>query len=104
MPSVEDIYGGNYLNSQSVVAMGLVGKVLSIRSTRTEMMRNDQTKILLSLVDVDKDFILNKMNAKIIAAKYGNDYTLWSGKQIVLQVVPKNFQGTIVNGIQVLCP
>ena len=104
MPSIEDIYGVTFLNAQFVKNIGLVGKSLTIKSVRTELMRNDQTKLLLTLDGVDKELILNKTNAKIIAARCGNDYTQWVGKQIVLQIVPKNFQGSIIDGIQIFCP
>lgn len=63
---------------------------LTIEAATLEEVRNAKgghdKKIALAFKGARKKLLLNKTNAKALAAAYGNDTDLWIGKGVVLQV------------------
>jgi len=62
---------------------------------------DDGTKLILRFTKGDRGLILNKTNARKIAAMYGTDTDSWLGKEIVLAAEDVEFQGDLVKGIRV---
>ncbi len=63
-----------------------------------------EEKYIVHLDEFDKGFVLNKTNAGLIAAQYGNDTDGWIGKKIVLTVEDVSYQGKSVPAIRVKRP
>ena len=105
---VETDYAGdnwNYLNSTNIVSENLNNTMLTIKSAEVKKLgqgEDAKNKIVLSFNETSKQLALNSTNSKIIAEKYGDDTERWTGKQITLIVVKKNFAGKLVDGIQVV--
>jgi hypothetical protein len=104
---VEKEYNGqnwNYLNSTNIVSENLNNTMLTIKSAEVRKLGGEdaRNKVVLSFNETPKQLALNSTNSKIIAEKYGDDTDRWTGKQITLIVVKKNFQGKLVDGIQVV--
>jgi F0F1-type ATP synthase alpha subunit len=94
----------NYLNATSVVSENLNNTMLTIKNGEVRKLGQGEearNKIVLSFNETDKQLALNISNSKIITQQYGDDSDLWTGKQITLVVVKKNFAGKLVDGIQV---
>ena len=104
----ENAYAGdnwNYLNSTNVVSENLNNTMLTIKNAEVKKLGQGEearNKVVLSFNETPKQLALNSTNSKIIAAKYGDDTDRWTGKQISLIVVRKNFAGKLVDGIQVV--
>jgi hypothetical protein len=105
---VETDYTGdnwNYLNSANIVSEKLDKTMLTIKNAEVKKLGQEEearNKIVLSFQETNKLLALNSTNSKIIAEKYGDDTDRWTGKQITLIVVKKNFAGKLVDGIQVV--
>ena len=52
-------------------------------------------------VRVEKGFVMNKTNAKTVAAMYGNDTAEWTGKKITLYATTCDVGGETVDCIRV---
>lgn len=104
--SVSDIYGGNYLNSRDLINKGMAGTKFEIEKVIKETFEQRdgsvQIKLVLLLKDQPKALALNKTNATIMASAFSEDYTKWSGKPVSLKIVPRNFNGQMVDGIEVV--
>jgi hypothetical protein len=95
----------NYLNSTNIVSENLNNTMLTIKSAEVKKLGQGEearNKVVLSFNETSKQLALNNTNSKIIAEKHGDDTDLWTGKQISLIVVKKNFAGKLVDGIQVV--
>ena len=58
----------------------------------------------MHLAGQDKALVLNKTNAKAIAALYGKKVSAWTGKRIVLVPAMVDFKGDTVEAIRVKAP
>jgi hypothetical protein len=105
---VENGYAGdnwNYLNSTNIVSENLNNTMLTIKNAEVKKLgqgEDARNKVVLSFNETSKQLALNSTNSKIIAERYGDDTDRWTGKQITLIVVKKNFAGKLVDGIQVV--
>jgi len=103
--SINDIYGGNYLNAKTVISNTMVGQQYTIEKTSLETFENkgDVTqKVVMLLAGVGKGLPLNKTNASILAEKFGDDYTSWVGKRVSLTIVKRNYNGQMVDAVEVV--
>ena len=104
MPKVSEVYaGGNFLNVQQCNSLGLWGRELQIADVRVEQI-HDKSKIVLDFGNATAGYALalNKTNANIIAERYGDDTAGWIGKTIHLVKTKQQFQGRLVDAIQVV--
>jgi hypothetical protein len=62
---------------------------------------NKTKKLVLKFQGKEKGLALNKTNATTIAAAYGPDSDLWSGKKIFLFSTKVDFGGQMVDAIRV---
>jgi hypothetical protein len=104
MPKISNVYAGDYVQAaqlpdgQRVVAM--IGA-----ATLEEVGQERDQKVVLALRATDgrpwpKGLVLNKTNALILSAAYGDDTTPWVGQTVEIWKEPVNFQGRIVPGIR----
>jgi len=61
-------------------------------------------KVIISLVDKEKDIVLNKTNSFNLASRYGADTDGWIGKAVIVTASLKSFGGKMVPGIDVTAP
>ena len=101
MTSIDAIYGGNFLSARVVTAKGLIGQPLEIYVSGLEDV-GDKPKVVLQFKEHTEKLVLNKTNATILAEKYGDDYSKWVGKKMTLRITKRNFQGSLVDGIEVV--
>jgi len=105
MSNVDEIYGGIFLNVMTLKVEKLINKPLTITEAVVEDIggtTHSKPKIVLSLEETEKRLALNKTNAQIIKEAYGNETDEWIGKKIWLQLTKRQFQGNIVDAIEVV--
>lgn len=102
MVKTGDIYGGNYLSAAMIRKENLIGKPLTIKGSSVETFRNDTTKIVLDLEEIDRQLVLNKTNATSISDVFGDDTDTWAGRKLILQVTKRMWQGSLVDAIEVI--
>ncbi len=61
-------------------------------------------KLELNFVGADKGLLLNKTNAKVISSQYGDDFSTWEGKEIIMYPTVTDFGGKTVDCIRVRIP
>ncbi len=61
-------------------------------------------KLDVSFVGKDKSLLLNKTNATAIAKGYGDDFSEWQGKEIIMYPTVTDFGGQTVDCIRVRVP
>lgn len=101
--SYKDVYGsgGNFLNAAIVKGEKLMGKDLKIEDIQIQNIR-DKEKLVATFSGHDKVLVINVTNAKILAESFGDDYMDWVGKTLRLLVTKTDFQGELVDSIQVV--
>ena len=103
MVEISSLYGGNYLNAIALKSEKLVDKLLTIgKAEIVELgITNPKPKVVLSFKETEKGLPLNKTNAKILSEQFGDETDLWINKQIRLRITKRQFQGNIVDAIEV---
>ena len=99
--SIETIYGGTYITAAVAKSESLRGTVLTIDAIRIDMFK-EKEKVVLTFKDTLKELPLNKTNAKMLSAAFGDDEKEWVGKQLEIQLTKRMFQGELVDGIEVV--
>ena len=104
MPSIHDLLPSKYLKKDDIGA----GKLVTIAGVARENVGTDdepQEKVVLKFNEFDKGFVANLTNVYAIAAIYGDDYTDWIGKQIVIYFdASVMFKGKQTGGLRVRAP
>lgn len=99
---VSDVYSGKTLKAEE---FGDEDKTVTITAVNVKEFDKKEggkeSKIVLSLKD-DKDFVVNRTNAKAIEKVLGSDDTeVWVGKQITLYSTEVQFGAETMLGIRV---
>ena len=109
----EDMKIDNIYQSDSdyLKAADLKGKGVKLTISQVDVKEFDEKaqdgrayqaqKIILSFEGTPKQMVVNKTNARSIAAMLGDDTDDWTGKQIKLFTAQVDFQGTQVPAIRV---
>lgn len=94
------------VQSKFVKAADLGGRqhLATITGWHFETMDDKQQKLALTLLEWDRDLLLNKTNVNNIAAFLGPETDTWIGKQIVLVSAFVDFQGKTVEAIRIRAP
>jgi len=101
MPSIKDIYGG----SKGLKAADLRGRAHLLKVSDSRLVKfNDGSKIVLSFDGKEKELVVNKTNAQMIASKFGEDYERWLGAEIEVYPDKTQFNGELVDCIRVRIP
>lgn len=101
LPSINDIYGGK----KGLKAADLRGRAHLLKIAETELVKfNDGAKIVLHFHGKEKGLVLNKTNAEMISAKFGEDWTNWDGCEIEVYPDKTQFNGELVDCIRVRIP
>lgn len=103
MPSIDDVYK-SHSDKLKAEELGTRMYTLTIRSVEFVEFSDTDKKLVLSFTETEKTLPLNVTNARSIAGFLGNDYGMWSGRQIMLFSTPVDFQGRQVLGIRIRAP
>ena len=86
-------------------ASDLQGKQVTVRIAHVEMREiGGDAKPVLFFVGKDKGMVLNKTNANVISAAYGDDTDDWQDAEIVLFESMVDFQGKTIQAIRCKVP
>jgi len=106
MPSVSQTYAGNFLNASELptdrrLQAVITGVVVQTIGQGVEA----QPKMVMSLKstsgkDWRKTVVLNKTNASILAAMFGDETDSWRGRHIEVWQENVMFQGRLLPGIR----
>ena len=88
--------------SKHLAAADLAGKDCQLIISGVSVERlGEEEKPVIAFQRAKKTFVLNKTNARMIAALYGDDTDDWIGKTITLYPTKVDIQGKIVDAIRV---
>jgi len=91
-------FPSNYLKAADL--NGSTRRVV-IESLAVEELGQGEKKPVVKFVGMPTGLVLNKTNARMIAATFGAETTLWPGKELELYSEKVSFQGRIVDSIRV---
>ena len=100
MPSIKDLYRPALLSAKSLAKKRIIGKIEaaypeSVKGTD----KDSRTKVVIELDKGKVRIALNKTNALALAESFGDDYSLWVGKKIVVSTGPTTYMGNPTDGI-----
>ena len=76
--------------------------VLTIKDVTDEEVGEDrEVKFILSFREIEKELILNKTNARILADRFGKDPIGWIGKKVALYSTEVSFAGKMTLAIRI---
>ena len=98
--NINEVYAGNsdYLKAADIKGKGDV--TLQISDVASKEF-DEGMKLILAFKGKDKQLVLNKTNANIIAEMLGTDTDDWIGSNIDVYAARVEFQGKIVDAIRV---
>jgi len=109
MEKVSDIYKskGNFLSALTLKSEKLTGKTLAVKAAVKELVGapgdpKTRDKIVLDFGETDRRLVCNATNARILAEAWGEEYEAWAGKSLQMIITKRNYQGSLVDGIQVI--
>jgi hypothetical protein len=99
MVRISEHFGGAYLSGEDVPP----GKSYRLQcgEVHLEQFEDGTTKPVLSFQNARKQLVLNKTNASVLAAAWGDDTEGWYGGWLELFSVPTTFNGRSYNGLRV---
>jgi hypothetical protein len=77
---------------------------LTMKLVEFEIIGDDDRKPVLYFERTSKGLVLNKTNAKVISAAYGDESELWHDKPLILFPAVVDFRGDQVEAIRVRVP
>lgn len=97
---------GDAFPSKWLKADDLKGRRLKVVIDRVQLETiSDEEKPVMYFRGKDKGMVMNQTNAGRLTVGFGTDDTEeWSGKEIILQSEPVQFQGRTVQGLRVQVP
>ena len=99
--NINKAYPGDYLNASHI---GDARPDVVIENCAIEKFDNGDQKPVLRFQGKERGLVLNKTNANIISAKYGEETDLWSGKPLTLYATKVQFKDKLVDGVRVEVP
>jgi hypothetical protein len=104
MVRVTELYSGNFITAAELPAGRRVPAVIAAAEIEA-IGQDQQNKLVLRLKAHDgrpwpRGVVLNKTNALVLAAAFGDDTTDWLGRSIEVWKEPVQFQGRMVQGIR----
>jgi histone H3/H4 len=103
MVKVSDVYkgGGSFLSAKLADELELYQTDLKIEDVELKEIKEDK-KLIISFEDIEEILPLNVTNARILQEAMGDETDDWIGNIIQLLPVKRNFQGKMVDAIQVM--
>jgi hypothetical protein len=100
--NIDQAFPSKYLSSED-----LEGREIRVTIARVEIEevgRDRDKKPILYFTKAKKGMVLNKTNAKMIKAAYGNNTDEWEDREIIIFSMKVQFGDEIVDGIRVKIP
>lgn len=106
MAGVDEMYAGdsNWLKCDDLNNKEHKVAISGIDVKEVEQDDKKVNKLELSFTGREKGLLLNKTNAKVVAKAYGDDYTTWKGKEIIMYPTVTDFGGKTVDCIRLRVP
>jgi len=101
---ISEAFPSRYLKAAD---LGGQPRNVTIRAVTMEVLgqgQDQQQKPVAYFESGQKGLVLNKTNANVIKAAYGDDTAAWTGRSITLYEKEVEFQGKITPAIRVRCP
>ena len=91
--------------TEYIKAADLRGRAHLLEIDETRLVKfNDGNKVVLHFAGKEKELVVNKTNAQMIASRFGDDYELWVGGEIEVYPDKTQFNGELVDCIRVRMP
>lgn len=98
-------YGtGNLLSAKTVKEKALENKQLTIKAVESQSLgrgNSAKDKLVCTFEESEYQLALNATNAKKLMKTWGNETAAWISKKIMLIIVDTDYQGQLVDGIQI---
>lgn len=101
MVNINSAFPSKYLSANDI---GDEPALATMTGISTVTMQDGEHKMALHFAGYDRPLVLNKTNAKNIAAFAGPETDDWVGRQVVLMTALVDFQGQSVEAIRVRAP
>jgi len=102
MPSINDIYSGDYLKAADILGKTVPVRINGFSVKEFENSGKVERKLVLAFEGKGKTLVVNKTNASIISSNVGtDDYSQWVGKTITLTTRKVESRGQVVDAIRV---
>lgn len=103
MPSMDDVYGGDYLKAEDIPQEARPR--LTVESVRPAEIgaqgEQKETKLVMRFLGKEKSLVLNVTNANMMAEIAGSrDYDNWPGHQVILYRTMTDFAGKRVPALR----
>ena len=99
---VTEAFPSKYLSSEDL--QGREIRLVIARVDMEEVGRDREKKPILYFTKAKKGMVLNKTNAKMISAAYGDETDQWEDREIIIFSMKVQFGDEIVDGIRVRIP
>ena len=84
MPSINDFYGGSFMNLAGIGNATIKGRIVSVGPNTFEKGKQSSTKLVIRLDSDPRQIRLNSESAMNLAEAYGDNYTKWKGQKVTV--------------------
>ena len=102
--TIDDVYSGSTIAAADLRGKNVIVTITGASKREFDGAQGKVMKIVLTLKETEKEFVVNKTNANRIAESHGRRYPAWVGKKITLTPDRTEYQGKIVDCIRVAFP
>ena len=99
MVNVAGYIKSKFMSAKSAIEQDMKGKKFVIDVAYNETINNED-KLCLRFKNVDSPMPLNQTNITILSAAYGDDTDAWINHKVMLNIVKVNYNGQMVDSIQ----
>jgi hypothetical protein len=101
---ITNLFKGNFLRPEYLNGTRKRVTIADVEVVNLGQGKDAKDKAVLRMDEVDQGLVLNKTNAEILRAKFGDETDAWVGKQILLAPDTTSFGGKTVACIRVKVP
>lgn len=99
MVNVKQFVSAKYLSAKN--DSELKGKICTIDAAFPDTV-NGEEKLIIRLSGIEKPLVLNQTNLSILIGEWGEDTDNWINHKVSIQIVKVQYNGSLVDGIQLL--
>lgn len=101
MPDYRSMFDRKYIGAWDLGGKDVTVEIAKVVGEELRNRSGSNRKPVVYFRNTEKGFALNKTNAGIIAAMYGNDTAAWVGKRITIYPTQTSFGSAQVDAIRV---
>jgi hypothetical protein len=98
MNILKDAFPSKYIKSDDLAGQRVP---LTVMAVTMEDIGDKEFKPIMRFMGREKGMVINKTNATLMSAIWGEDTDRWTGQKLDLFAMPVNFQGKMVMGLSV---